>query len=106
MAKYKPMKEYKQAVAQAVDLMNEILEHSPRVIRHLIEEPSMRMTDDWIINHPHIQVEQGSDGRRRLTPLGLINGLLGADGNGAIVPVYDEEHGRRIVRFEANLSDE
>ena len=52
--KYKKMQEYKQAVAQAVDLLNDLLEHNPRVIRHLIEEPSIRMTDEWVLEHPHI----------------------------------------------------
>ena len=107
MATYKPMKEYKQAINQAVDLLNELLERSPRVIRHLIEEPAMRMTDEWVIEHPHIKVTtKGAEGRVFLKPLGLINGLFGADWNSAIVAVYDEETGRRIVRFEANLSDE
>ena len=106
MATYKPMKEYKQAVAQAVELLNDILEHNPRVIRHLIEEPSMRVTDEWVVNHPHIQVKEATDGRRQLNPLGLINGLFGSDDNGAILAVYDKESGRRIVRFEAGVEDD
>lgn len=94
-------------VDDAINLLNEILEVSPKTIETMVFD-RVECSEE-LANHQTVQVEKGSsqgfiDGNKlrtvyRVGLLGIINGLFGADikGWGAIQAVMERD---RIRRFE------
>ena len=67
-----------QAVDQAIRVLNEALEADPQAINQLFD--TFVVVNGALVDHPSIQVGAVPESPHFwLSPLGLINGLFGAD---------------------------
>lgn len=67
----------RKSIEQAVQVLNEALEADPIALRNLLTIGVP--VNDTLTAHPSIQVVATMGGATMLRPLGLINGLFGAD---------------------------
>ena len=85
------------SVDRAIEVLNEALEADPDAVWSLMHMETW--CNDKLADHPAIQVGRDHLGHHKLRPLGLINGLFGADQDTWGFIAMDLDDTGKITRF-------